>query len=227
MNKLKSMTERRMQIYACLILGCLLGAVHVLIPGFYETLWKLALSGNVLGLKEYVLSFGYGAMAVSILMIALTNMTGLPSLPILIVNGLVFGLIPGIIVSWIGEFVGCTAGFAVMRTVFRGLAKRIIAKSRRLNRLDSYSSFRTVLIARALPYTPNVVLTALLAASSVAFTEHAIATFIGKLPAVAVEVLLGHDLIHIAEHADRLAAVLAVCIAAYLIYRYKNTGRRE
>ena len=225
MKQSKLAEERRIQVCACLVIAFILLAVHFVIPDFYSTLLTLTMAGNVQGLTDYILSFGYGAMAVSILMILLTNMTGLPSLPFLIVNGLIFGLVPGIVVSWIGEVLGNIAGFIVMRTVFRDFAGRLIAKSKRLNRIDSYSSFRNVLIARSLPYTPNVLLTALMASSSVSFADHALATFIGKLPAVAIEVLFGHDLVYIRENADRLLAVLILCLAGYGIYRWKKKSR--
>ena len=222
MKQYDGITERQMQIGACLIIALILGGIHLALPGFYSTLITLALDGNVPGLQAYILSYGYLSMAISILMILLTNMTGLPSLPLLIVNGLVFGLIPGIIVSWIGEFLGCTAGFIVMRTVFRSTAERIIAKSDKLSRIDGYSTFRNVFIARALPYTPNVLLTALIASGRISFSDHLGATFLGKLPAVAIEVWLGHDLVYITEHPGRLAVVVLICLAGVVIYRRKN-----
>ena len=104
MKQYNGITERQMQIGACLIIALILGSIHLALPGFYSTLITLAMDGNVPGLQAYILSYGYLSMAISILMILLTNMTGLPSLPLLIVNGLVFGLIPGIIVSWIGDY---------------------------------------------------------------------------------------------------------------------------
>ena len=176
MKQYNGITERQMQIGACLIIALILGSIHLALPGFYSTLITLAMDGNVPGLQAYILSYGYLSMAISILMILLTNMTGLPSLPLLIVNGLVFGLIPGIIVSWIGEFLGCTAGFIVMRT----------------------------------------------ASGRISFSDHLGATFLGKLPAVAIEVWLGHDLVYITEHPGRLAVVVLICLAGVVIYRRKN-----
>ena len=213
MKQYNGITERQMQIGACLIIALIFGSIHLALPGFYSTSITLAMDGNVPGLQAYILSYGYLSMAISILMILL---------PLLIVNGLVFGLIPGIIVSWIGEFLGCTAGFIVMRTVFRSTAERIIAKSDKLSRIDRYSTFRNVFIARALPYTPNVLLTALIASGRISFSDHLGATFLGKLPAVAIEVWLGHDLVYITEHPGRLAVVILICLAGVVIYRRKN-----
>ena len=89
MKQYNGITERQMQIGACLIIALILGSIHLALPGFYSTLITLAMDGNVPGLQAYILSYGYLSMAISILMILLTNMTGLPSLPLLIVNGLV------------------------------------------------------------------------------------------------------------------------------------------
>lgn len=213
-------SNRWLQIAVCIILLLIFVAVHFFIPDFYHNLVVLTTSGNIRGLIGYIGSFGYGAMAISIFMIVLTNMTGLPSLPFLIVNGIMFGLIPGIIISWIGEFLGNEAGFLIMRTVLRGYAQRLIEKSNMLSKIDSYSTIKNVAIARAIPYSPNVLFTALIAMSKIGFRDHTAATFVGKLPAVVIEVWLGHDLIHIQQHGGRLLALVMGIAVAYGIYHY-------
>ena len=76
MKQYNGITERQMQIGACLIIALILGSIHLALPGFYSTLITLAMDGNVPGLQAYILSYGYLSMAISILMILLTNMTG-------------------------------------------------------------------------------------------------------------------------------------------------------
>ena len=69
MKQYNGITERQMQIGACLIIALILGSIHLALPGFYSTLITLAMDGNVPGLQAYILSYGYLSMAISILMI--------------------------------------------------------------------------------------------------------------------------------------------------------------
>ena len=69
-----------------------------------------------------------------------------------------------------------------------------------LEKLDSYSCIKTVMMGRAIPYAPNVVVTAFSALSHISYRDHFIANVLGKFPAVLVEVWLGHDLLRIQEH---------------------------
>lgn len=73
-------------------------------PDFYQELFRLSLAGDVDVLIDYISSFGiYAALASVSFMITVTDMTGLPSIPFLTVNGAIFGLVPGLIISWIGK----------------------------------------------------------------------------------------------------------------------------
>jgi uncharacterized membrane protein YdjX (TVP38/TMEM64 family) len=176
-------------------------------------MWRLTVEGDLDGLADYIASFGFAAIGVSIFMIAFVNAIGLPSIPFLTVNGVIFGLIPGIIISWIGEVVGIEISFRLTRTLLRTQAKKVISRSNMLEKLDSYSCIKTIMFGRAIPYSPNVVVTAFSALSHISYKDHFIANVFGKIPAVIVEVWLGHDLLRIQEHWGRLL-ILSICVAA-------------
>ena len=190
-----SLLDKLMKLAVLVIVIVELAAVQYFIPDFYQTLFRLTLDGNVEGLTEYISSFGYGAIGITIFMIVLTNMTGLPSIPFLTVNGVIFGLLPGIVISWIGEVLGNILGFVIMRTVLRDKARKLVERSHLTEKLDKYSTIKTIALARAIPYSPNLVITAVASMSRISFSHHLAATIIGKVPSVIVEVLLGHDLL--------------------------------
>ena len=83
--------------------------------------------------------------------------------------------------------------FLVMRVLFRSLAKRVIEQSKTLTALDSYDSWQAVAAARAIPYMPNGLVTAICALSGMSFRSHMAGSLLGKLPSVALEVVVGHD----------------------------------
>lgn len=207
----------------CLLI--LFSSIELFVPGFYHTLITLLHDRDIQGITAYIASFGYKAMAITVLIIIITNMTGLPSIEVLTVSGHIFGLVPGIILCWIGETLGTVIAFWVIRLLFRNKAMEFIKKNKTFEKLDSYSNFKEMLIARLIPFAPNVLITTLGALSHLSFRDHFWATIIGKLPSVALEVWIGYDLINIASGDGRgiLALVLTAAILfAFYIYKRKK-----
>lgn len=178
-----------------LLIGVFL-VIHWAIPSFYSTLWQLTLAHDIPGLTSYISSFGNLAVALMILLIVLTNMTGLPSVQFVTVNGILFGVLPGIIISWAGQVIGNILAFIILRYVFRRKAQSLVEKSCWLAKVNRSVDFKLIFFFRSIPYSPNFVVTALCALSRVGFAEHAAATLAGKFLAVCLEVWLGYDLIH-------------------------------
>lgn len=200
--------------------------IQVMLPDFYSTMWWLMIRGDLDGLTDYIASFGYAAIGVSVFMIAFVNAIGIPSIPFLTVNGIIFGLVPGILISWVGEVIGIEISFRLTRTLLRNQAKKVICRSNMLEKLDSYSCIRTIMVGRAIPYSPNVVVTAFSALSHISYRDHFIANALGKIPAVVVEVWLGHDLLRIQEHWGRLLILLVAVAAVYGFIWWQKKHRR-
>ena len=104
-----------------------------------------------------------------ILLIVLTNMTGLPSVQFVTVNGILFCLLPGIVISWAGQVLGNILAFVIMRYLFRHKAQALVDKSRWLSKLNRKIDFQLIFFLRAIPYSSNFVVTALCALSRVRF----------------------------------------------------------
>ena len=131
---------------------------------------------------------------------------------------MLFGIAAGTLISWVGECVGAALGFWLLRYLFGDYARRLLASGnwlQYLNRLNSGSGFKLMLTARAIPYMPSGLITALGAVSTMRFRDYIAATAIGKLPSVWLEVALGHDLAAYREHSGRLMLLAAASIAAY------------
>ena len=205
----------------------ILWLIQVMLPDFYSTMWWLMIRGDLDGLTDYIASFGYAAIGVSVFMIAFVNAIGIPSIPFLTVNGIIFGSVPGILISWVGEVIGIEISFRLTRTLLRNQAKKVICRSNMLEKLDSYSCIRTIMVGRAIPYSPNVVVTAFSALSHISYRDHFIANALGKIPAVVVEVWLGHDLLRIQEHWGRLLILLVAVAAVYGFIWWQKKHRRS
>lgn len=191
-------------------------------PVFYHTTAKLILAGDMNGLSSYITSFGYWAFIISILIIAIFNVLGIPTIPSLTVNGVLFGIIPGIIISWIGEVIGIELSYHIGRIFLRKSSRQFIEKRNLLEKLDKYSTIKAMIIARAVPYSPNILTTAVAVVSKLNSREHLRCTLIGKIPSVVVEVLLGHDLLRFEEHSVRFFILLFLVIAFTVVHRYRK-----
>ena len=215
----------KMLFFAALL--AVLGGIHLALPDFYVTVWDLSTSGNMEGTIAYLRSFGIWAMAISMIIDIVINMVGfLPSIFISTANGVVFGIWTGTVVSWLAETIGVVISFFFMRTLFRQKAQKVIEHSKMLTKLDEYSTLKAMIIARAVPYSPNGLVTALGALSHISYRDYIIACLIGKLPSVAVEVVVGHDVVMMEDNSMRLTILVIVVAIVYGGLWYWNRRRK-
>ena len=223
--------ERQIQAAAFILLAVLLIAIYLIEPDFYKTVWMLSTSGNIEDTLQFLRSFGHWALVVSFFIDVLINALGfLPSIFISTANGLLFGVQIGVLVSWLAESVGVIVSFLLMRFVFRDYALLLIKKSSRLQDIDNFSGkngLQLMLMARTLPYFPSGILTALGAISQISLRDYVIATFVGKFPSTALEVVIGYDIVNYQQNMLRLTITVTIVLIVYLgviWYKRKNGG---
>lgn len=209
------------------VLVILLGGIYVANPYFFGNLWHITTSGNIQNIIDYINSFGMWAMVFSFLLVVLINIAGfLPTIFVSTANGLIFGLVPGIILSWIAETIGVVICFILMRTILRSSAEKLIAKNKYLQKADDFSGkngFKIMLLLRTMPYFPSGVLNALGAISKISLKDYALSSLIGKLPATAIEVVVSHDIVNYHQNLHRLMIVIVlVCIIYGIIAYYQK-----
>ncbi|HJF84312.1 TVP38/TMEM64 family protein [Megamonas hypermegale] len=224
--------ENSVKAVTLVIFIAVLALIHVLNPDFYGEFWHVATSGNMQETVDYIDSFGAWAMVFSFLLDVLINALGfLPSIFVSTANGLLFGIVPGIIVSWLAETVGVIISFILMRTILRSSAEKLIAKSKYLQKADDFSGrngFKIMLILRAMPYFPSGILTALGAVSKISLRDYALANLIGKFPSTSLEVVIGHDVVNYQQNLDRLMIVIVlVCIIYGAIWYYHRRMEKK
>ena len=195
--------------------------VYALVPGFYDDMWELALSGDVQRMAEVLQSYGPWAMVISFVLDVLINALGfLPSIFFSTANGLLFGVVPGIIISWLAETVGVVLSFIIMRYILRDTAHKVIEKSEFLLKVDDFSGkngLTVMLFARAIPYFPSGIITALGAISQISLRDYIIANLVGKLPSTALEVIVGHDAVLLQDNLGRLTVVILIASVIYFL----------
>ena len=213
------------KVVALILLIVLCAVVYFCCGNFVEKTFTLAISGNVSELAAYLRSFGSWAVAISFFIDVLINSGSVfPSIFMSTANGLIFGLPLGILISWLAETTGVVISFLLMRFFFRNSAEGIIKKAHRLQDIDNASAKNGIYwmtFARALPYFPSGILTAVGAVSRMSIKDYVIANLIGKFPSTALEVIIGHDVVNLRAHSVRLTVlVLVAALAFYVINKY-------
>ena len=219
------MSDKKKERYIQLgLLGALVALgviVHILVPGFYDDMWELVISGDVNRMAEVLQSYGPWAMVISFVLDVLINALGfLPSIFFSTANGLLFGVVPGIIISWLAETVGVVLSFMIMRYILRDTAHKVIEKSEFLLKVDDFSGkngLAVMLFARTIPYFPSGVITALGAISQISLRDYIIANLIGKFPSTALEVIVGHDAVLLQDNLGRLTVVIVAATVVYFL----------
>lgn len=194
--------------------------IYLLKPMFFSDLWHILLSRDMHETIAYIDSFGIWSVIFSFFLGVLVNALGfLPAIFFSTANAMLFGLVPGIILSWLAETIGVILSFYLMRTILRSSAEKFIDKSQNLKKIDQLSGnkgFQIMLIARAIPYIPSGLITALGAISKISARDYTLANLIGKLPSTTIEVVLLYDVMTKQENIMHLTTATALAILIYI-----------
>jgi uncharacterized membrane protein YdjX (TVP38/TMEM64 family) len=181
-----------------LLLVC--AAVLVLaIPPVRHTLgYGLALlaTGQLGQFQHYLLSLGAWAPATSIaLMTAEALLVPVPVTIIMVANGLVFGLWPGMLVSLAGGLTGALAAYVIARWLGRAIVERILpaASLGAADRLMAKYGAWAVVLERWIPGVPGDPVSYAAGVTRMPFLKFAALTATGLVPANIVTAFLGTE----------------------------------
>ena len=216
--------QHKLYCLAALCLG--LSLIYFLNPAPWEKIAQLLLSGDLAAIIDYIRSFGTYAMLVSIMIVIFINVVAvLPNIFLLAANGIIFGIIPGTIISWLAESIGVIISFFIMRYFGQDGATALIRRSNMLKKVDDYSGkngFKIMIIARSIPFIPSGLITALAAISEIHARDYILATLLGKFPSALIEVSIGHDLASYHDHMLRLTFFVLIAIGVYAAYIWQQ-----
>lgn len=173
--------------------------------------------------KEYSMY----SIPISILISTIIAILGVvPSIFVTGANIIFFGAFEGFIISLIEEAFGGYISFIIYRLGFKKGAENIKNKHKLLKALvDSEGKKAGILIfeGRLIPFIPSGFVTLAASISNVNGFIFIIATFLGKIPSIALEALVSYDLINIEENFIRLIITLVAVLLLYItLKKYKK-----
>lgn len=149
---------------------------------------------DMVGLKEYILSFGILGPVVSFLLMIIQSVAApLPAFVITFANAALFGWVYGAILSWTSAMAGAAICFYIAKFLGRNTVENLTSKFA----LDDVDKFfakygkHTILIARLLPFMSFDLVSYAAGLTSMSFSSFFIATGIGQLPATIVYSYVG------------------------------------
>nr|WP_186381805.1 VTT domain-containing protein [Paenibacillus terrae] len=173
----------------------------------------------------------WGILFSFVLSVIISILGVIPSIFLSGVNVILFGSFFGFMISWGGEILGAVISFWLYRKgVLWYRRKRELRRwslEDRLVGVNPRRQFFVILIARITPIVPSGLVTFLAAATSVPFYIFCIASLIGKMPSVAIETLIAHDILFWGNNKIRLVVSALLILLLFLLLKRPQSYRKE
>ncbi|WP_459502515.1 TVP38/TMEM64 family protein [Bacillus sp. C1] len=165
------------------------------------------------------------AIPLSILFNIIISLAGfIPSIFLTAINIQLFGLTDGTIISIAGEALGAIVSFYFYRLGFQKFAQNKInnyPKVERLLYVQGKEAFLLVLSFRLVPFIPSSIITLFAALGKMSLFSFSIASTIGKIPALLIEVYSAYHVMNGTNEAKWIIAI-AGCIGVLYIWKKWN-----
>jgi uncharacterized membrane protein YdjX (TVP38/TMEM64 family) len=156
---------------------------------------RLLLDGDLAALRAWLLGFGPWAPLVSLALLQVQAVLApLPSLPLMVANGYLFGPLWGGLLSWAGILLSAFLCFGLARRLGRPLVERCAGRAP-LARADAVLERHgpvAVLLARLVPLTAFDLVSYAAGLTSMRVGPFLVATGLGMAPAVFLAAAAGH-----------------------------------
>jgi uncharacterized membrane protein YdjX (TVP38/TMEM64 family) len=185
---------------------------------------------------EWLSSFGIWAIIVSMLLGVLISVIGvIPPVFLTAANAVVFGIWPGFLISLSTEIIGAAVSYWVYRGILKKAEQADFTRKmpifnprqwRWIGLLKVASRRRRailMLIAFMTPFMPSPLITFAAATVRVNFLDFLVVALIGKAPSIALETLIGHDLLFLSDNWPRL--IIAIVMLAVLVLLVRRASR--
>ncbi|MDM5187080.1 VTT domain-containing protein [Bacillus sp. DX4.1] len=162
------------------------------------------------------------AIPLSILFNIIISLAGfIPSIFLTAINIQLFGLTDGTIISIVGEVLGAIISFYFYRLGLQKFAQKKInhyPKVERLLYVQGKEAFLLVLSFRFVPFIPSGIVTLFAALGKMSLLSFSIASTIGKIPALLIEVYSAYHVMNGTKEAKWIITV-AGCLGLFYIWK--------
>ena len=172
-------------------------------------------------IREFILSFGNLAEIAYVLWLALAIPLPIPSTPFILAGGFIFGMIPGFILAMIGEVLGATVAFYLIRFAGRPLLYKL-AEKKSVKKLDEFFKQKgliAALISYSVPIFPSDVVSLFMGLTKVSYPVFLFLVIVGHIPRLFMINYLGSDLYNGITLRTTAAFLLAILFVLSVYFR--------
>lgn len=171
--------------------------------------------------REFILSFGSLAEIAYVSWLALAIPLPIPSTPFILVGGYIFGIIPGFILAMMGEVIGATIAFYLIRFAGRPFLYRLVERNS-IKKLDEFFKKKgliAVLISYAVPIFPSDVISLFMGLTKVSYPVFLFLVIVGHIPRLFIINYLGADLYNGITLKTTAAFLMAILFVLSVYFR--------
>ena len=154
----------------------------------------------------------------------------LPFLPLMVIiaaNVNIYGILQGILLSWLGSVIGSTAIFLICKK-YGARARSYLSKKFPLSNVMfgwiEKRGFSALFIVLCFPFTPSILVTLVAGLSQMSVRTYVTAMMLGKAVMITCISILSFDLVELVQNPLRIAASLAGILLLW--YFGKKVERR-
>ncbi|HLA14657.1 MAG TPA: VTT domain-containing protein [Gemmatimonadaceae bacterium] len=119
---------------------------------------------------------------------------GLPTTPLSVLGGALFGAPRGFALAWTAEMLATLTAYTLARSIGQRPVRRFLGRHHLLRRMEKRADFSTLLRLRVLPVAPFAVLDYVAGLAGVSLRVLLLATAVGILPSVIAYTYVGAEL---------------------------------
>ncbi|CAI8987372.1 TVP38/TMEM64 family membrane protein [Bacillus sp. IT-79MI2] len=166
------------------------------------------------------------AIPLSILFNIIISLAGfIPSIFLTAINIQLFGLTDGTIISIAGEALGAIVSFYFYRLGFQKLTHNKLnnyPKVERLLYVQGKEAFLLVLSFRLVPFIPSSIITLFAALGTISLFAFSIASTLGKIPALLIEVYSAYHVMNGTSEAKWIITIAGCIGVLYILKKWKK-----
>jgi uncharacterized membrane protein YdjX (TVP38/TMEM64 family) len=207
-------------------------AVLVIIIGIGIALWHspaIGFAPTVQGIEDEVKSWGHWAVLASIGLMVAHSLVPFPAELVTFANGMLFGPVWGVVITWVGAMLGAALAFALARWFGRPFVDAVMSERHRdaMDRWMNHLGIGVLLVSRLMPIISFNVINYAAGLTPISWWTFLWTTGLGILPITTLLVVTGDQFWNGSGTAwIYLAAVAAAgALLWWLIARRKPRGR--
>ena len=179
------------------LLGYVVLIVFVLLIGILAFAFPSVLTlGSVVEIREFLLGFGTFGYGMFVLLLMLSIPLPIPSTPVILAGGYLYGLIPGTVLALIANIIGASLSFYLVRHFGTPLLEKLVDKHHiiHFNHLLKKKGKIAVLISYVIPLFPSDAVSLILGLSKIRYKHFITLLVVGHIPRYLIINSLGEDL---------------------------------